>query len=113
MVAQDFEIAVVAVDGPRTDEHGVRPCRAAVARETEGFWERNKARNGAVLRLGVPHVHEPFAKESIYIHVKGSGADKRLGVPGPTEALVALGAVGGHFQEVALLTPEDIVFKLV
>ncbi len=46
-------------------------------------------------------------------HVEAGGADEHLGVAGPAQPLVALRAIGGHFQEIALLAPEDIVLQLV
>ena len=39
--------------------------------------------------------------------------DENLGVSSPTEPLVALRAIGGNLEEIAFLSPDDVVLELV
>ena len=59
------------------------------------------------------HVPQPLREEAGHVHVEGGGAREDLGVARPAQALVALRAVGGHVEEVALLAPDDVVLELV
>ena len=52
-------------------------------------------------------------KNGCHVEVVGGRADEELGVARPAQPLVALRAVGGHLQIVALLAPDDVVLKLV
>ena len=45
--------------------------------------------------------------------VVGSGAAEHLCIARPTHSFVALGAVGGDVEEVALLTPDDVLEEAV
>ncbi len=63
--------------------------------------------------MRVGHIAGPLGEESGDVQVEGGGADKHLGIPGPAQALISLRAVGGHVDEIALLTPKDIVLELV
>ncbi len=55
----------------------------------------------------------PLVEESATSMLKLARADKDLRVAGPAEAFVALRAVGGDFEEVALLAPDDVVLELL
>ena len=59
------------------------------------------------------HVAQPLREEAGHVHVEARGAREGLGIPGPAQPLVPLRAVGGHVEEVALLSPEDVVLELV
>src|SRR3954451_13584836 len=56
---------------------------------------------------------EPFRKKGSNVHQKRCRADKHLGVPGPTETFIPLRAVGRNIEEVALLSPKDVMLQLV
>ena len=58
-------------------------------------------------------VPQPLREEGGHVEVEGGGPAEGLGVAGPAQALVALGAVGGDVQEVALLPPADVVLELI
>ena len=47
-----------------------------------------------------------FVKKRRHVEVEGGGAGEDLGVARPAQPLVALRAVGGDVEEVALLSPD-------
>ena len=59
--------------------------------------------SGKALLIG--HVGEILAEEGVGPHMIGSSSRENLGVPGPTQALVPLGAVRGNIKIVSLLPP--------
>ena len=59
------------------------------------------------------HILQPLAEEGVRPPKVAGRAAENLRVAGPAHALVALGAVGGHVQEVAPQPPFDVVFQLV
>ena len=70
-------------------------------------------RDGAVLALVGHHVAQPFAKEiSGCVQIAG-GRGENLRIAGPAEALVALRAIGRHFDEIGTLRPDRIFDQAV
>jgi hypothetical protein len=65
-----------------------------------------------ILGIGV-EVDQPLGEEACDIEIAGGGGDEELGIAGPAEALVALRAIGGDLEIIALLTPDDVVKELV
>ena len=74
---------------------------------------RHDAVDRAVGQLLGCHISQPLLEEFLHIVVDGSGLAEHLGVTGPTQPLVSLGAIGGDIQVVALLTPNDVVVQLI
>ena len=103
-------VAVHLVDGPGADDAGIRPGRAPVG---AGHLERRHLGKLPVLPLGVGEVQQPLGEEGLHVGEEAGGADVDLGVPGPAEALVALGAVRGDVDEVGPLGPPDVAAELV
>ena len=111
----DTRVAIRTVDRPRHDNASVTPGRSAPPQVDE-FRTSQQGRHigkGTFGGLGVLDVDHPFLEEGGDVHVERGGADEDLSVPHPTEALVALRAVGRHAQEVAALAPDDVLLELV
>ena len=113
MLAQDLLVAVTKVDRPRADECGIGPGGATVSGQAEGLSVWDDGRDGTIGTLGVAHVLKPLVEEATHIHKKRGRADEDLGVAGPSEAFVALRTVGGGFEKIALLPPDDVARELV
>ena len=114
VLRQDFLVAVVPVNLPRTDHTGIGPCR--IAELMRAVFAENIGRHvriRAVGTLAVAQVLQPFAEEIPDIVVKSRGADEDLRVAGPTETLVALRTIGGDVEEVAAQTPTDVAIEVV
>ena len=67
---------------------------------------------GVVLGLG-GEVEQPFVQEVGDVELVGGGGGVDGDVAGPAEPFVALRAVGGYVEEVALLTPHRVGDQLV
>ena len=63
--------------------------------------------------MALAQVIQPFTVEGTCVRIIGSRACEHLCVARPTEAFVALRAVGGHAQEIVALAPDDVAVKLV
>ena len=100
-------VAVLQVDFPRADDCRRPPRGAAgsVFAENVRRHVRNGALFGACRDLRVAQVARPLREEGTHAHVERRGRDEYLRVARPTEALVALRAVGGRGKEVAALPP--------
>ena len=59
------------------------------------------------------HVMDVFPVKSGRVGIEVRRGRKDLRVSGPAHALIPLGAVGGHIQEVADLAPESILKQLI
>ena len=92
-------------------QHVMNDAREGLLPVEEGVGDHH--RNGAIAPLLEPEVPEPTGEKGGAVHVETRGRREDLNVAGPAEALVALGAVGGEFQEVAVLAPDDVVLELV
>jgi len=71
--------------------------------------------SGVVLQVPMIRrdVAEPLREEPRHIHVECRRSREHLRVAGPPEPLVALRAIGGHADEVPLLSPHDVVIELI
>ena len=107
---QQPPVAVDLVDGPGADDAGIGPGRAAVV---AGHLHRGDHRELAVGALAVVQVDQPLGEERLDVGVERGRADVDLGVAGPAQPLVALGAVGGDVDEVGALGPVDVAVELV
>ena len=58
-------------------------------------------------------VRQPLCVESCNIRIETSSTCEYLGITGPSQTLIPLGAVGWYIQEITLLAPLDIVLELV
>ena len=111
---EDTRVAVRLEDGPRNDNRHVGPTRArrhASARSPENIG--NHPGNRAIRLLVRSDVGQPLREESGDVRVERRGGREHLRVAGPAESLVALRTVGGDIQEVAALSPHDVVLELV
>jgi hypothetical protein len=106
-------VVVHAPDRPGDDHAGVgpacRPAQAVQADEVLAFAQaRGCVREDALGCLGVLHVDHPLGEEGGHVHVICGRAREDLGVAHPAQPLVALRAIRGHTEEVALLTPQAV-----
>src|SRR5699024_11941005 len=58
-------------------------------------------------------VEQPLVQEVGDVELEGCAGSVGGDIAGPAEAFIALGAVGGYVQEVALLSPDGVVHQLV
>lgn len=58
-------------------------------------------------------VTSPFGKKFLRVIIQAGRPGEYLGIPGPSQPLVPLGAVCVHIQEIPLLSPDDIVEEAV
>ena len=68
----------------------------------------SNTRIGTCLALGVAHITQPLSEETVGVGKEGSRLGKHLRVGHPSQALVALWAIGGHRQIVGTLSPKCI-----
>ena len=95
VLRQDFLVAVVSVNFPRTDHTGIGPCR--ITELMRAVFSENIGRHVRIRTVGplaIAQVLCPLAEKVPHIIVEGRGADKHLRVAGPTETLVALRTIG-------------------
>ena len=114
VLIEKARVTVAEVDRPRANDCGVLPCRTAIRRKA-GCAARggDPRRYGSILRLRIGDVGLPFREEPRDIHVERRRADEHLGVTHPSQPLVALRAIGWHFEEIPALPPLDVVLKLI
>src|ERR1035437_6272429 len=101
-------IAVTQVHRPRYNYSRIGPRRRPAggsAGPAENI--RNNVRNAARLELIARHIFEPFCIERRDVHIKLSRRGKRLGITGPSHALIALRAVGRNIKEISFLAPNN------
>ena len=101
-------VAIGLVDGPGADDARIAPG----GRASRAVFGRDIG-EGAVARLGVVDINQPFGEERGHVGVRRGGADKDLGVAHPAQPFVALRAIGGHAEVVAALAPLDVGLKLI
>ena len=107
---QNLRVAIGQIDLPRTDGGCITPCGSALLR-LNGIGNYTGNRTAFVLLCG--KVGQPFGEEFLHIVVVAGGFHEYLGIAGPTETFVPLGAVGGYVEEIAFLTPDNVVKQLV
>ena len=107
-------VTVGQIHRPRNDDRRIGPsrgsrevCRVAAQRI------RDHPRDAAARTLIAGDIAEPLREETGDVHVERGGAGEDLRVARPSQTLVALRAVGGHVEEVAALTPHDVVLQLI
>ena len=110
VIANDARVAVAFVDRVGADDARIAPRDVAMPAGQIGRDIREAAIG--VLRIGV-EIDEPLGEERCDVEVVRGGGDEELRIAGPAEALIALRAVGGDFEVVALLAPDDVVEQLV
>ncbi len=106
---QDRRVAVREVHLPRRDRGDVAPARRGMAPHHVGHHPRHAAVGALVGR----EVAEPLGEEAVNLVVEGRRRRERLGVAGPAEPLVARRRVGRHVEEVAALSPGDVLLQAV
>ena len=74
---------------------------------------RNNTHYSTVFVLLDGNVGKPFSEEFLGIVVYRCSAAEHLRVTCPAETLVTLRTIGGNIKEVALLTPDDVMVKLI
>ena len=113
-VVQAIEAAGVAgslVQHPGNDHTRVAPGGVAGAGPTRGRWSDISIRAGR--ELGVYEIVEPLVDHVGDIGVEESRRRKDLQVGGPTQAFVALRAVGGDADEVGPQTGDDVPLQRI
>ena len=120
LLFQQARVAIAQVDRPRADHRCIAPHRRAAAPEHTGFALpvlgrrlRDEMGHAAVGLLVGAQVAQPLGVERRHVHVVARRSGKHLRVGRPSQALVALRAVGRHVHKVALLPPHDVVLQLV
>ena len=101
-------VAVDFVNGPRADDAGTGPCSGPVTVKDGGLVAKE-----TLPILGVHEVDHPLGEELGDILIITTRADKDLSVAGPAEAFIALWAVGGNFEVVRALTPDDVLLDFI
>ena len=112
MLFEQFLVSVRNVKLPRNYARGVTPSGRNTG-NTVLASARNNTHYSTVFVLLDGNVSKPFGEEFLGIVVYGCGAAKHLRIPRPTHTLVTLRTVGWNVKEVALLTPYDVMIKLV
>ena len=112
MLLQQLFVAVGFVQLPGDDAGGIAPGGGDTGGMLHGHGN-DTTDNAVFLSLINGHIAQPLFHELLNIEVDGGGAAEHLGVAGPAQTLVTLGAVGGDVQIVGLLTPDDVVIQLV
>ena len=107
---QQFSAAVIPPDVPGDDHRRVRPGAGAVLPDhallDAGHHVGHAAPQDALLGAHIPEV---FPIESGHVQALAGGGGDSLGVAGPAQTLIPLGAVAGHVQKVVLHTPEGVL----
>ena len=106
---KDFPVAIGKIQLPRTNGNGVSPTAASLNAPNV----RNNLADGALFALTEAHIAQPFTEELFNVVVVRSGLDKHLRITRPALTLVTLGTVGGYIEEVAALTPKDVLEETV
>src|SRR5882724_9627931 len=107
---ENARVAVCFPNCPWTDDTGIAPGGAEIPAMLKR--KRRVAGECAAGPLRFHEFAEPLSVECGDIGVVGGGADVNLGVAGPTEAFVALGAIGWEIEEIGALGPNDIFEEL-
>src|ERR1035441_7631887 len=110
VLLQRAAVAVRLVNGPGTNNAGIRPRGTAVI---AGHHTWGNTRELAVGSLTIVQIDKPLGEERLDVGVQGGSADIDLGVASPTHAFVALRAIGGDVDEIGALGPVDVVVELV
>ena len=110
LILQDRSVAVEAVERPGNDAGRVAPGGGAALNAEVGDHVGHHAVPRLLLR---PDVVQIFSEERIAVPLKAGGRREDLRVAGPAHALIPLGAVRGHVDEVAPLPPFDVGDQLV
>ena len=110
MIRQQLLVSVNVINRPRTNDAGIRPRRPAIA--TRNFQRRNHGKL-AVGALRIVERDEPLREERLHVGKHASGANIRLRIAGPSQALIALRAVGRDVDEIHPLRPQRIACQTI
>ncbi len=113
VLLEEALVAVGLVHGPWADDAGVGPCGRVESAAAHANRLGRDVRICAVSRWASSTSTSHFEKKEATSRVRRRGADEDLCVTHPAEALITLRAVCRHAEEVAALTPEDVLGKLV
>ena len=69
--------------------------------------------HAAILVLIRCNILQPLGEEIRNVHIERRGRRKGLCVAGPAKPFVALRTVSRHVDEVAFLSPDDVVLELI
>src|SRR5207248_10757295 len=61
----------------------------------------------------INQIDQPLGEERRHVKIIRAGANEKLSIACPAQPLVALRAVGWHLQIISLLSPDDVVEKLI
>src|SRR5215216_5779894 len=104
LVYQDRSITEMLIKDPGNDHRRVSPCRCPQCWTTD--YIRNDRRDSALqLNLLGGEILEPGGEKPIGVIQEGCCWGKDLEVPGPTETLITLRAIGWDIEEIAAHTP--------
>ena len=120
LAVEDGAVAVGPPQRPRHPDRGVAPDRGAVrlgellgrGLELQDVGDHERHHAVGVLLLG-GQVEQPVGEERPDVEQERRGGREDGDVAGPAEPLVALRAVGGDVEEVALRAPDDVAVELV
>ena len=113
LVANDGDIAIRLIDGPRHDGGRVRPARSPEPRLALKHDIRDHGRHPHHRVLIKRKVAQPACPERLCVEQGAGRRREGLGVSGPTETLVPLRAVRRDRDEVVPLGPDDVFVKPV
>ncbi len=116
VLAQDLDVALGAVKGPRHQHARVAPKvdghRGHRGREAKAACG-HRVGNAAAAQLLGAHVAQPFAQEAAHVKVVAGRGRKDGDVARPAHALVSLRAVGGDLDKVRARRPLDVLLQAV
>ena len=104
-------ISIQYIHVPGNDGSRIAPSCRAGPPLTQNIG--NDMGHTTVFQLIGGDVLHPFIKKIVHVHVESSRWKKYLGVAGPPQSLITLGAIGRYIQEIAILPPLNIVLQLV
>ncbi len=110
---ENCRIAVGLVNGPRHDRGGVGPPgppESSLALDDHIGDDRGRAQ---IIILIEAQIRQPAQPKGLGIEESACSRRKGLGIPGPTEPLVPLRAVGRQGDEIVTLRPHDVLVEPV
>ena len=114
IILKDSLVAVKLVKCPGNDSCRIAPaCRNSGAGSVHSGGLRAGAVDSSVLVLLKAKVGEPLLEEFTNVIVYSGGAAEHLRVSRPAETLVSLRAVRGNVKIVRLLSPDNVMVKLI
>src|SRR5512132_2845032 len=120
LISKDLAIPICPPQRPRHPDSGIAPDSGTVRDRPvlralyilQDVWHNGCHETVRCLLLRCK-ILQPVAKEILHIEQVGGGGCEDCDVTGPSEALVPLWAIGGHVEEVAACSPDNVSMQLI